>query len=122
MSALSHVVGGDLLLDATGSLAVVTGPDETTQRLIRRLCTPQGGYIWQPDFGCGLPQMVGTPMDETYARGLILQQLALDSGVDHTQPVSVVFTSPNVGTYVCTIGYVAAITGEAISVEVPLTA
>ncbi|WP_395371205.1 phage tail protein [Komagataeibacter diospyri] len=111
MSTLSHTMGGDLDLSATGGVAIVTGADQTRQALLRRLCTNAGAYIWQPDYGAGLPARVGTVMDEAGIRALVLEQLQDESGVDQTQPVTVTVTSPKTGACLLAISYTDATTG-----------
>ncbi|WP_019092637.1 hypothetical protein [Komagataeibacter europaeus] len=111
MSALSHTMGGDLDLSGTGGVAVVTGADQTRQALLRRLCTNAGAYIWQLDYGAGLPARVGTVMDEAGIRALVLQQMQAEAGVDQTQPVTVTITSPKTGAYLLAIAYTDATTG-----------
>ncbi|BAK82892.1 hypothetical protein [Komagataeibacter medellinensis] len=111
MSALSHTMGGDLDLSGTGGIAVVTGAQQTRQTLLRRLCTNAGAYIWQPDYGAGLPARVGAVMDEAGIRALVLAQVQAEAGVDQTQPVTVTVTSPRTGAYLLAISYTDATTG-----------
>lgn len=110
MSALSHTIGGDLDLSGTGGLAVVTGSDKTQQALLRRLCTNAGAYIWQLDYGAGLPARVGSVMDETSIRALVLEQMQDEAGVDQTQSITVTITSPKTGAYLLAISYTDAAT------------
>lgn len=112
MSALSHTMGGDLDLSGTGSVAVVSSADQTRQALLRRLCTNAGAYIWQPDYGAGLPARVGSVMDEASIRALVLEQMQQEGGVDQTQPITVTISSPTkVGAYLLAIAYTDADTG-----------
>ncbi|WP_234448224.1 hypothetical protein [Komagataeibacter oboediens] len=111
MSALSHTMGGDLDLSATGGIAVVTGAEQTRQALLRRLCTNAAAYIWQPDYGAGLPARVGTVMDEAGIRALVLEQAQGEAGIDPSQPVTVTITNPRVGAYLLAISYTDATTG-----------
>lgn len=57
-----HIIGEDLQLDADNDLALVSEVDETNQRILRRLLTAKGGYIWHPTFGAGLQRYVGAPL------------------------------------------------------------
>ncbi len=54
---------GDLSVGSTGDLALASGPDTTNQRVYRRLLTNPGDYLWQLDYGGGLAQFVGTPVE-----------------------------------------------------------
>lgn len=111
MSALSHTMGGDLDLSGTGSVAVVTSADQTRQALLRRLCTNADAYIWQPDYGAGLPARVGSVMDEAGVRALVLEQIQQERGVDQTQTITVTISNPRVGAYLLAIAYTDADTG-----------
>lgn len=99
MSALSHTMGGDLDLSAMGGIAVVTGAEQTRQALLRRLCTNVAAYIWQPDYGAGLPARVGAVLDEAGIRALVLEQAQSEAGIDPSQPVTVTITNPRVGAH-----------------------
>jgi phage baseplate assembly protein W len=107
MSALSHICGFDLTI-SSGTIAVVAGAEEVRQRLLRRLCTNPGDYIWQANFGAGLPAMIGDPMDVERIRGVIAAQIIQDPGVDSTEPVSVNILVGSDGRYDCSIAYVDA--------------
>ncbi|GBQ15379.1 phage tail protein [Komagataeibacter rhaeticus] len=111
MSALSHTMGGDLDLSATGGVAVVTGAEQTRQALLRRLCTGTGAYIWQPGYGAGLPARVGGVMDEGAIRALVLEQMQADAGVDQTRAITVSVTSPKTGACLLAISYTDARSG-----------
>lgn len=60
MTDAFHEFGNDLVIGPTGELLMVQGSQETQQRLIRRLLTPQGSYLWNLAYGCGAAQQVGT--------------------------------------------------------------
>ncbi|MCQ9154068.1 phage tail protein [Acidomonas methanolica] len=111
MSAVGHVMGADLSLSG-GGLAVVDGAEEVRQRLLRRLCTNPGGYIWQIGYGAGLPAMIGSPVVSGTIKSVVLAQMALESGVDQTQPVDVSVSSSAGGVVSCAITYVDAATQE----------
>lgn len=81
MSDLSHVIGGDLLVAPSGDLAAATGSVLGQQRVLRRLLTNAGDYIWQLDYGAGLPAMIGTPADAAAIMGIVRQQIFLESAV-----------------------------------------
>jgi hypothetical protein len=57
-----HVFGNDLVLNANNDLATVVDVDETNQRILRRLLTAKGTYIWQTDFGASIPERIGVPI------------------------------------------------------------
>lgn len=105
MSAITHVMGGDLQLDTLGGIATVTGPDETNQGVEHRLLTNPGGYIWQLNYGAGLPAMVGQPANLAAIQAIVTQQMALEATVDQTQPVTVTLAQVADGTYQAVITY-----------------
>lgn len=105
MSCLSHTIGGDLDLDSGNGLALVSGAEETRQKILRRLCTNLGGYIWHLDYGAGFPAMVGMVASAETIQGVTQEQLALESGVDQTQPITVEVTTAPTGKVQCNITY-----------------
>ena len=112
MPDLSHQWGSDLSLSATGDLAIASGPELTRQRVIKRLLTNQGDYIWQLDYGAGLAGFVGQPVNAPRISALIRSQIFKESGVART-PEPVITIAGNVpGTVAAEIRYVDATTGD----------
>lgn len=112
MSAVGHEMGGDLLLDKNGSLAVASGATETRQKVLRRLYAVAGDYLWHQDYGAGLPRMVGDPMRAELTQGVIRAQISRESGVDTTAPVGVTVSERPDGTVNCMVSYVDAMTQD----------
>ena len=56
MSDISHQWGSDLSIGPTGDFALVSGAILGQQRVLRRLLTNPGDYIWHPDYGAGLAE------------------------------------------------------------------
>ncbi len=81
MSDLNHTFGGDLAVAADGDLAAISGGALGQQRVLRRLLTNAGDYIWQLAYGAGLPAMIGTPVDAAAITGLVRSQIFLESAV-----------------------------------------
>jgi hypothetical protein len=93
MSDLNHYFGGDLAQSATGDLLKVDGTTQGVQRVLRRLLTnpalrdssgnviAAGDYIFHPDYGAGLPRMVGDTVDIAKITGAIKGQILLESAV-----------------------------------------
>ncbi len=86
---------GDLSVSATGDLAVVSDPNLGTERVLRRLMTNPGDYIWSPDYGAGLGQFVGRPVDLAGVEALIRTQMSLETAVSST-PEPVISVSSDV--------------------------
>lgn len=60
MLDLAHQFGSDLSVSCTGDLALSACPKLTEERLLRRLLTNPGDYIWHLDYGAGLGRYVGS--------------------------------------------------------------
>jgi phage baseplate assembly protein W len=77
--------GSDLAVGASGDLALVNGSSLTQQRVLRRLLTNQGCYVWQPSYGAGLGRFVGSTANDREIAGSIKSQMLLEAAVA-TQP------------------------------------
>ena len=96
MTDLAHIWGGDLAMSAVNDLATVDGLEKGRQRILRRLMTGPGEYLWQPDYGAGLPAYIGQPVDAQEIQALILSHMALESAVlRNPQPSVTVAPFPN---------------------------
>ncbi|GBR46408.1 hypothetical protein [Gluconobacter roseus] len=111
MIALSHVFGNDLVLDS-GGLGTVSGTELTRQSLLRRLLTVPGDYIWQLDYGVGLPLMVGQVIAPEAMESVIQAQVQADAGVDSSQAVTVTVTDEESGVCRCNVSHVDAGSGQ----------
>jgi phage baseplate assembly protein W len=90
-----HVWETDLTTSATGDLALVSGSTLGQQRVMRRLLTNPGDYIWHTDYGAGLASFVGTPANETQITATIRSQIFREAAVARTpEPVVDVQVSP----------------------------
>ena len=81
MNEISHLVGSDLTLSTTGDLAAASGLPRSQQRILRRLMTNPGDYIFHQDYGAGLPRFVGLPLNISEIRALIRSQMLLEESV-----------------------------------------
>lgn len=59
LSDLYHIWSTDLEASNSGDLQPVTGTERGQQRVLRRLMTNPGDYIFDPTYGVGLPRYVG---------------------------------------------------------------
>ena len=66
---------GDLSVGPSGDIGVAPGQTEVQQRIVRRLLTNPGDYIWHASYGAGLGSYVGKPYSPTLIEGTILSQL-----------------------------------------------
>ena len=81
MLGLSHLWHHDLELSAVGDLLTADGTALGQQRVLRRLLTNPGDYIWHPEYGAGLPRFVGDVIDVRKIRGVIRSQIFLEAAV-----------------------------------------
>ncbi len=81
MADLAHYFGQDLSLGPTGDLALVSGSLAVEQRVLRRLLTAPGAYIWHVPYGAGLGALVGMPANARLITGLVRQQMGLEAAV-----------------------------------------
>ena len=116
MADIAHVWGRDLQLGPTGDLALVSADNEVQQRILHRLLTNAGDYIWQLDYGAGLPSQVGRVADGAYIGAVIRQQLLLEPTVAQSPEPVVTVTAAADGTVTATIQYADANTGNTVVV------
>lgn len=73
---------GDLSVGPSGDIAVASIESNAQQRVIRRLLTNAGDYIWHTDYGAGLGSYVGRTYSPSSIEATILNQLQLEPVVD----------------------------------------
>src|SRR5579884_3074560 len=93
MADVGHYFSGDLQLGAAGDLLAVDSFLESNQRILRRLLTNAGDYLWQPKYGAGLPARIGAPRDDAETESLIRAQMYLEQSVSQS-PVPQIAASP----------------------------
>ena len=113
--------GGDLAASATGDLGVVGRPTLGTERVLRRLLTNPGSYLWHPEYGAGLASYVGQPVTTTTIEALIRAQMRLETAVSQDPEPVVLVQSDNVGSLFVQVRYADADTAEAqtLNIEIP---
>lgn len=116
--------GGDIALDPTGDAAMAASGQRTRQRMLRRLLTAAGGYVWQMTYGAGLGQFVGAAVDPRQVRAIVEAQLRMEASValDPAPVVKVFKAMPAGDTLTLEITYWEADSGTAQSLSVPLKA
>ncbi len=96
MTDLSHQWGSDLNIGPTGDLATATGAALGQQRVLRRLLTSPGDYIWQPGYGAGLARFIGDTANAAQIRAVIRSQIFQESAVAQSpEPVIDVQVGPS---------------------------
>jgi hypothetical protein len=112
MADLALQFGGDLSVSVTGDISVSDGMALTQERVMRRLLTNSGDYIWQLRYGAGLGQFVGVPAASGSIIGITKSQLSLESAVAVSPAPSVTVESANDGTVTLMLRYTDAPTGQ----------
>jgi len=112
MPDLALQFGGDLSVGPTGDLLLAAGPALTQQRVLLRLLTNPGDYIWQLGYGAGLGQFVGQPGAPAAITGVTRTQLMLESAVAQTPPPTIGTTVGDDGTVTLALTYADAPTGQ----------
>ena len=117
LSDIYHYFGTDLSSSNTGDLLTVTAITRGQQRVLRRLLTNPGDYIFQPEYGAGLAKFIGASADLAAMRGLLRSQLLLEPSVA-VQPepdVSVLaIVNQAGGGFAVAISYTDAPSGEPV--------
>jgi phage baseplate assembly protein W len=73
--------GSDLSFDSTGDIGLASDAALGQQRVLRRLLTNPGDYIWQLDYGAGLAQYVGQPVNPAAIKATIRSQIFQEQAV-----------------------------------------
>jgi len=103
--------GGDLSASLTGDLALAGDTTLGQQRVLRRLLTNPGDYIWHLEYGAGLAQFVGQPCNVAAINATIRSQIFMEASVARLpEPVIDVQNDQNGSVYVY-IRYVDSATG-----------
>lgn len=90
LNDLFHYWGTDLTASASGDLLSVSGTERGRQRVLRRLLTnpatddAPADYIFQPEYGAGLPRFLGSPIDKQKIVAACLAQMLLEDSVAKT--------------------------------------
>jgi phage baseplate assembly protein W len=111
---------GDLACTETGDLASVGLPQLGTERVLRRLLTNPGGYLWHPEYGAGLARFVGQPVDVAGIQALIRSQMLLEAAVAADPEPTVSVQSDQGGSLFVQVRYADADTAETQTLTIQL--
>ena len=111
MPDLAHQFGADLQATPAGDAATVEGPLLGQQRVLRRLLTNPGDYLWQHDYGAGLGRFVGAPIDLARIKGAIRGQIFREAAVARTPEPAIEVQQSGPGTVYVTVRYTDAPSG-----------
>jgi hypothetical protein len=90
LNDIFHFWGNDLTASASGDLLSVSDTERGQQRVLRRLLTNPASddgpadYIFEPDYGAGLPRFLGKPVDTQKILAAIRSQMLLEDSVATT--------------------------------------
>jgi hypothetical protein len=115
MADAFHQFGSDLQLGPGGDIATVTGTQLGQQRVLRRLLTNPGDYIWQLPYGAGLGQFVGQPTAAAQIQAITLAQMTLEAAVSQSPAPVVSITAQTNGTVTMSVQYADAQTGATVT-------
>lgn len=110
---IGQYFGNDINLSASGDLLDVNGSLRTQQRLLRRLLTSPGSYIWHLNYGAGLGRFVGVNLSRQKSdeiKSLITSQLYLEESVAKQPAPVITLASVDGTTLSCRIIYYDAVT------------
>jgi hypothetical protein len=111
----SHQWGADLTIGSTGDIGTAAGPLLGQQRVLRRLLTNPGDYIWQLGYGAGLARFIGQPVNPLQITAVIRSQIFKEASVARQpEPLIDVQIAPGgaSGTVYVYIRYVDADSGQ----------
>ena len=98
--------GQDIGFSNVGDVALASGTSLGQQRVLRRLLTNPGDYIWNPDFGAGLARFVGAPCNTATIRATIRSQIFMEGSVARLPEPVIDVTSASDGSVYVQIRYV----------------
>ena len=116
MPDIAHWHGGDIGVDARGDILLADGIDLSNQRIVRRLMTNIGEYIWHLDYGASVPSRVGDVLDLDAVTAVILSQMFLEASVSRDPAPEIKVSEILNGVFV-SIKYIDALTGRQVSLE-----
>lgn len=113
MADIFHIFGADLAIGPTGDLAIAGSATEARQRVLRRLLTNPGDYIWHPSYGAGLAQFIGQPANVARITAVIRGQIFKEAAVARTPEPQIAVQAGTDGTFAVQIRYTDATGGGA---------
>ena len=120
VSDLDLAWASDLSSSETGDLVTVGRPSLGTERILRRLLTNPGAYLWHPGYGAGLSAYVGQPVDSAAIQALIRSQMLLESAVSSDPEPVVLVQSDHAGSLFVQVRYADSDTSESRTLNIQL--
>lgn len=91
---ISFNFGADLIVSQNGDLLLAGKSDLLKQRIIERMLTNPGTYIWHPNYGAGLPRYIGQTLSLAKLQeieALIIEQIYLEDAVSKSNIPNITF-------------------------------
>jgi len=105
---VNHYFSADVLTSGTGDLSTVDGLTQSQQRILRRLLTNPGDYLWHSDYGAGVGRYVGATDNELVKlKAVIISQMMLEDSVAKN-PLPVITFKTDKTSLTCSIQYTDA--------------
>lgn len=89
MADAAHFWSGDLAWSPSGDLLLATASEAGRQRVLRRLLTNEGDYLWHLAYGAGLPMKVGSVLDAPAIEAVVRRQMLHEPAVLQDPPPEV---------------------------------
>jgi hypothetical protein len=122
---INHIIGADFALTSstagTADVDTAIDPVEGQERVLRRLLTNPGDYVWQPAYGAGLAAYIGKPIVSGQINGVIRKQMRLEQVVVQSPPPTVSVNSDKAGTTLASIQYIDAASQLTSVLSIPIT-
>lgn len=119
MADVALTFGGDLAFGNAGDLALADGSALTEQRVLRRLLTNPGDYLWQLGYGAGLGRFVGAAGPAATLAGLARAQMGSEARVALSPAPRITVDASDPAGLVMTIAYQDVVTGRASVLSLP---
>jgi phage baseplate assembly protein W len=81
---INHDIGQDLHLSSLNDISHSSGLSRSQQRVLRRLLTNPGDYIWHSNYGAGLAKYIGQSLNSDRfdeIKSTIISQIFLEDSV-----------------------------------------
>jgi len=120
MQDLSLIFNSDLAVGPTGDLEVVDDDGLINQRILRRLLTNSGDYLWDLGYGGGLASNIGRPISVGSINATVRAQISQEPGIATTPAPLIAAISGGAGEVFLSITYTSTATGTTIQQCLPV--
>jgi hypothetical protein len=120
MQDVAQQYGTDLTIGPTGDLALATGAVLSQQRVLRRLLTNPGDYIWQQQYGAELGQFVGKTTNPLQIKAVIRSQISHEREIAQTPAPIVNVRMDITGALYVSLQYVDVTSGQTQLLSFPI--